>query len=120
MTNLIGIGLAKNDEGIVRECAERLLELRPDSPAALEGLAASAFASLDYQTAAAYCAKLVESSPAQYERWFNLGVAYQRTQRIDEAIDAYTEAIRLRKDAKQAYVNLGVAHQEKGDLKRAR
>ena len=47
----------------------------------MEGLATCAFASGDYEAASKFCAKLVEFTPDSFERWFNLGVAYHRTER---------------------------------------
>lgn len=119
-TNLVVIAMSRKDQGMLREWSEKLLQLQPSSQTALEGLAANAFSTDDYEAAATYCGKLVEYSPAQFERWFNLGVAYHRIQRFNEATEAYQEALRLRPDAKQAYVNLGAVYQENGDLRSAR
>jgi hypothetical protein len=44
-------------------CAEQLLKIRPDSRVAHEGLAAAAFAALDYEKSAAHCAALVKVAP---------------------------------------------------------
>ena len=103
---MVTIGMARKDDAMIRQYSEKLLELRPSSQTAMEGLATSAFSSNDYEAAVTYCAKLVEYSPAHFERWFNLGVAYQRTGRLEEASHSYQEAIKIRPDAKQAYVNL--------------
>src|SRR5581483_11234425 len=51
---------------------------RPNSQAALEGLATCAFAAEDYEAAERYCSKLVEYAPDNFERWFNLGVAQHK------------------------------------------
>ncbi|MGC4048631.1 MAG: hypothetical protein QM757_03775 [Paludibaculum sp.] len=72
------IGMRKGDTTLVRDMSEKLLTLRPFSQAALEGLAWCAFAAEDYDAASKYCAKLVELTPEHFERWYNLGVAYQK------------------------------------------
>jgi len=96
------------------------LTLRPNSQTALEGLATCAFASNDYSAALRYCLKLTEYTPDNFDRWFNAGVAYQKTGDLEGASKAYSEAVRIRPDAKQAYVNLGVVLQESGKLAKAR
>jgi Flp pilus assembly protein TadD len=85
--------------------------MRPFSQAALEGLATCAFHGNEYEAAARYCTKLVEFTPDHFERWFNLGVAEQKCGRLEQAAKAYSEAVRVRPDAKQAHVNLGIVRQ---------
>jgi len=48
------------------------------------------------------------------------GVAEQKRHHLPEAAKAYSEAVRIRPDAKQAQVNLGIVKQESGDLTGAR
>jgi Flp pilus assembly protein TadD len=104
---------------MIRDHSERLLTIRPFSQAALKGLATFAFAANDYEAAARCCAKLVEFTPNHFERWFNLGVAYQKLTRLEQAAQAYSEAVRVRPEAKQAFVNLGT-RRELGVLRRRR
>ena len=77
MINLVTIGIARKDIQTIRQYSERLIQLRPNSQTALEGLATCAFADEDFEAAARYCEKLVEATPDHFERWFNLGVAFQ-------------------------------------------
>jgi tetratricopeptide (TPR) repeat protein len=99
LVNLITIGMARKDEKMIRDYSERLLVIRPFSQAALEGLATCAFSANDYEAAARCCAKLVEFTPNHFERWFNLGVAYQKLGRLEQAAQAYGEAVRVRPEA---------------------
>ncbi len=79
LINLVTIGMARKDQAMIADYSEKLLTLRPNSQTALEGLATCAFASGDYEAALRYCSKLIEYTPESFDRWFNLGVAQQKT-----------------------------------------
>ena len=81
---------------MVREFSERLLELRPESIVALEGLAAWACAAGDHALTAKFCTLLVSAVPGHFEGWFNLGLAHQKSGRWEQAAEAYEEALKLR------------------------
>ena len=85
----------------------------------LEGLAAVALSHGDYTAAVQYYSRLVNVAPDVYEAWFNLGIAYQKTGRLEQAMNAYREAGKVRPDAVEANANLGAALQERGDLEGA-
>ncbi len=108
MSNLVHIGMRRSDVASVQKWSETLLALRPFSQAALEGLAWCAFTSENYDAASKYCAKLVEQTPDNFERWYNLGVANQKMTRPEQAEKAYAEAAKLKPDHVQAWANLGV------------
>src|SRR3984957_9424931 len=91
LVNLITIGMARKDHALIQQYSERLLQMRPFSQAALEGLATCAFHSNEYEAAGRYCTKLVEFTPDHFERWFNLGVAEQKCGRLEQAAKAYGE-----------------------------
>ena len=74
----------------------------------------------DYSAAVQHCSQLVKVAADSYEGWFNLGVAYQKTGRLEQAGNAYREATRIRPDAVEANANLGAVLQERGDLAGAR
>ena len=120
LSNLILIGMAEDDFEMVREFSERLLELRPESTVALEGLATWASAASDHALTAKFCTLLVSAVPGHFEGWFNLGLAYQKSDRWQEAAEAYGEALRLRPHASQANTNLGIVKEELGDTAGAR
>ena len=74
----------------------------------------------DYSAAVQHSSQLVKAAPDSYEGWVNLGLAYQKTGRLEQAGNAYREATRLRPDAPEPNANLGAVLQEKGDLVGAR
>ncbi|HWT02563.1 MAG TPA: tetratricopeptide repeat protein [Pyrinomonadaceae bacterium] len=49
----------------------------------------------------------VQKQPTSSEAYINLGNAYARLRRVDEAIAAFKQAIRLRPDHEEAYFSLG-------------
>ena len=96
LSNLILIGMAKEDFDMVREYSERLLELHPESTVALEGLAAWACAAGEHALTAKFCTLLVTAVPGHFEGWFNLALAHQKSGRFEQAAEAYEECIKLR------------------------
>ncbi len=57
--------------------------------------------------------------PKDYQAWYNLGVVYFSTGKIEEGQDACKKAISYNPDFQQAYNNLGTSQAQKGDLKTA-
>ncbi len=55
-----------------------------------------------------------EGKEADAERYFALGSSYEKTNMIQEAIEAYKEAIRNKPDYFDAYVNLGLLYYKLG------
>src|ERR1017187_9611530 len=120
LSNLILIGMAKEDFDMVREYSEHLLELRPESTVALEGLASWACAAGEHALTAKFCTLLVSAVPGHFEGWFNLALSHQKSGRWQQAIDAYEEAIKQRTTSSEAYTNLGIVREQIGDLHGAR
>ena len=60
----------------------------------------------------------VKKSPDGAEIHNNLGIVYTNQGRLDEAIKAFTIALRLKPDYAKAHYNLGVAYSEKGLLEK--
>ncbi len=120
LANLVLIGLGREDFDMVREYSERLLELRPESTVALEGLAAWSCAAGEHALTAKFCTLLVSAVPGHFEGWFNLALAHQKSARWEQASEAYEEAIKLRPQSCEAYTNLGIVREQLGDLPRAR
>jgi len=96
LSNLVLIGMAKQDFDMVREYSEHLLELKPASSVALEGLAAWACAAGEHALTAKFCTLLVSAVPKHFEAWFNLALAHQKSARYQQAAEAYEEALKLR------------------------
>ena len=120
LSNLIAVSIARKDDARVKELSERLLKVRPQSRQALEGLAAVALSRGDYSAGVQYCSQLSMAAPECYEGWFNLGIAYQKTGRWEQAANAYKHAVRIQPDATEASANLGVVLQERAAIWRAR
>ncbi len=115
LSNLVLIGMSKEDFDMVREYSERLLELHPESTVALEGLAAWACAAGEHALTAKFCTLLVSAVPGHFEGWFNLALAHQKSGRWEQAAEAYEEAIKLRPQSCEAYTNLGIVREQLGD-----
>jgi len=79
---------------MVREHSERLLELHPESTVALEGLASWASSAGEHGLTAKFCTLLVSAVPGHFEGWFNLALAHQKSERWEQAAEAYDEAIK--------------------------
>ena len=93
VTNMIRLALARGEHDKAREYSEKLLRLRPNAQAGLAGMIAAAMARGDYKSAAQLGAQLVKTASSSFEAWFNLGVAYQKTNRLEQAGQAYAEAV---------------------------
>lgn len=120
LANLVAMFQEKRDLDSLRRYAAMLAELRPESRVALEALSTVAFAEGDYAAAALHCRALVDTAPERYENWFNLGVASQKTGKLEQAARAYSQAATLKPDCARCYLNLGVVQQELSDLAAAR
>ncbi len=120
LANLVAVSCTLKDEPRLREFADRLLQLRPGDRTALEGLISAALMRGNYDVAAHYGAQYVKTVPDCYEGWFNFGVALQKTGKIQEAANAYQQAIKIRLNGAEALGNLGIILHENDDLPRAR
>ena len=120
LINLVTIGMARKDHAMISDYSEKLLTLRPNSQTALEGLATCAFASGDYRGRAALLRQAGGVHSGELRPLVQPGRRRAEDRQPEEAAKAYAEAVRIRPDASQAYVNLGVIHQESGDLAKAR
>ena len=120
LSNLVLIGMQKQDFDMVREYSERLLDLKPDSTVALEGLAAWACAAGDHALSAKFCNLLVSAVPGHFEGWFNLALAHQKAGRWEPAAEAYAEALKVRPQSCEAHTNLGIVREQTGDVAGAR
>ena len=96
LSNIVSLAGARKEEMQAKEMAERLLKIQADSRVALECMASITLTRGDFSAAAQYCSQLVKVAADSYEGWFNLGVAYQKTGRLEQAANSYREALRLR------------------------
>ncbi len=82
--------------------------------------ATSAMRANDYAAATVPLEFLTQKSPDAINYWVQLANAYQKTNQLDKAVDAYKETIKLQPDNKDNYLNLGIVYKDKGDYSKAR
>jgi tetratricopeptide (TPR) repeat protein len=63
---------------------------------------------------------LVEKSPESVNYWTQLAQAYQKTDQLNKAEDAYKKLIQMEPQNKNHYLNLGLVYKDKGQLTSAR
>src|ERR1019366_1980402 len=83
LSNLILIGMAKEDFDMVLEYSEHVPELRAEASLAVEGLASWACAAGEHALTAKFCTLLVSAVPGHFEGWFNLALAHQKSGRFE-------------------------------------
>lgn len=71
--------------------------------------------SLDYELIEKDLDRVIELSPRFYYAYYNRGNLHFSQQKIQEAINDYTEALRLQPDLADAYFNRGLAWLKAGD-----
>ncbi|MFC7529775.1 hypothetical protein [Actinoplanes sp. GCM10030250] len=96
--------------------AARALSADPRNPAFLMTAGFAADRAGLYRTAARYDTDALAADPGAYPAANDLGVAYARLGRHDEAIDALRRAVGARRDYALGWFNLGVVHAERGPL----
>jgi tetratricopeptide (TPR) repeat protein len=119
LASLTGLGLQNSNFGLVRDAADRLLKLDPNSEVALQGLAAAALAAEQFADAAQYYERLVSQNNTNYDYWLNLGVAQHRLGNQERAVESYQKALQIRPEGCSAHTNLGILYQERGDAVQA-
>lgn len=119
-SNLIALGMQRKDYPLVRKHAQQVLARDAAAQTALEGLSTAAFAEGNYEEAAQHYCRLVELHPRNYDYWFNLGVTYQKMEKLLDSAAAYQNAASLRPDATAAHINLAAVQHEMGDLQGSR
>ncbi len=63
---------------------------------------------------------LISKSPETINYWNQIATAYQKTENLDKAEDAFKKLIQLEPDKKEHYLNLGIVYKDKGQLSAAR
>ena len=82
----------------------------PADPAPLQAAADAAYAATDWPGAVAQLQALVAAVPSNASHRFRLGNALVRAGRLEEALNAYTESLRLDPAQPKAQHNLAVVH----------
>ncbi len=111
--------LVQNIEELVK-LTKKLWDADKENLAKAWKYATTAMQANDYKQAIIPLEFLTQKSPDAINYWVQLANAYQKTDQLDKAIDAYKETIKLQPDNKDNYLNLGIAYKDKGDYSRAR
>ena len=61
----------------------------------------------------------MEINPQKTEIYYNLGIAYTKTNKFDDAISVWQKALTVRPDMASFHYTIGLAYKEKGDLDNA-
>lgn len=74
---------------------------------------------VEYEKAVDIFKKILEIDPKNYIVLYNLGIAYFNLGQIENALEAYNNAIILKPDYKHCYYNIGLIYETKEDLNKA-
>ncbi|MCB1739252.1 MAG: tetratricopeptide repeat protein [Gammaproteobacteria bacterium] len=103
---------------------ERLVELTPESGAAYRGVALSQYAQGNIEAAVASYRRGLEAARVKEPLLVDLGLVFERQERIDEAVDLYESYLKANPDSQVAANNLAmlyVTHRDDGkSLKKAK
>jgi tetratricopeptide (TPR) repeat protein len=98
----------------------RVLELAPNNLDALRSVGNIYYDFEEFAKAIEYYQKYLALSPDDASVRTDMGTMYLYSNNIDRAITEYQTVITKKPDFFQAYFNLGIAYQEKGDTAQAR
>lgn len=102
-----------------RAAFQRATELRPGYSEALEALAQAHMALYDWDGAIRVLKEIITRWPRKAEMHNNLGSIYQATGRLQEAIAAYQQALRINPRLAGALNSFGSAYMGQGDFEQA-
>lgn len=111
--------LAENMEELV-EIMRKAWELDKENVERAWSFASTAISARDFKSAVEPLIFLTTKSPEVVNYWNQLGTAYMRLDEWDKAINTYKKLLELQPNTKEAFVNLGIAYKEKGQLSTAR
>ncbi len=104
------VAQGKNEEGLAEITAG--LEAAPGDVTALQELAQLSFAAKNYEQAASYYQKLVESQPRSAEYRHGLGASLMKLGRYPQAEQQLIAAVSLKVDMPEAYIDLATTAYE--------
>ncbi|MDQ0456178.1 tetratricopeptide repeat protein [Rhizobium paknamense] len=113
--NLVLALTALNRWEEARSICREALDLRPDDPAALGQMGVILMELGEWEAGEAHLRQAIALRP-EVESFYNLGVLLQKSQRIEEAIGAYGEALRLDPLHERSANNLAACFRLKGEL----
>jgi len=120
LSNLILIGMSKQNFEMVREHSERLLELHPESTVALEGLASWASSAGEHGLTAKFCTLLVSAVPGHFEAGSTWRWRTRNPSAGSRPPKPTTKRSSCAPQSCEAYTNLGIVREQLGDEPGAR
>ncbi len=112
-------GLVENIDELVA-LTKKNWEKDKENPEKAWKYASTAMRANDFQEAITPLEFLVQQSPESVNYWAQLAQAYQKTDQLNKAEDAYKKLIQIDPQNKNHYLNLGLVYKDKGQLAAAR
>ncbi len=112
-------GLVENIDELVT-LTKKNWEKDKENPEKAWKYASTAMKANDYQEAIIPLEYLEQQSPESVNYLTQLAQAYQKTDQLDKAEDAYKKLIQIEPQNKNHYLNLGLIYKDKGQLAAAR
>ncbi len=112
-------GLVENIDELVA-LTKKNWENDKENPEKAWKYASTAMKANDYQEAIIPLDFLVKQSPESVNYWTQLAQAYQKTDQLNKAEEAFKKLIQIDPQNKNHYLNLGLVYKDKGQLSAAR
>lgn len=100
-------------------CAQAL-KTYPENRKVQQLLIENAYVAKNHKTVAKRIEKLIDKNEAKKDDYEKLGYSYYQLQKLDKAIAAFKMVAKLDKTNLEAYYNLGLLYNLKGDYKKAK
>ena len=120
LNNLVALSVARKDHSRLREYADRLLKVRPQSRAALEGLVAASFGRGDFKSAGAVRPATGEGRPRTRRKRGSTWASPARTSAVWTRPSKLTKSRSGIKEDAAVTANLALVREESGDVTGAR
>jgi tetratricopeptide (TPR) repeat protein len=117
LLSILKEGVGHHQAGRYKEaevCYQRVLEIHPDYPDALNLLGLIAMVNSDHSLSEQLIRRAIALSSSRSDYHYNLGVALSAMGKWDQAIEAYQRASHLDPKYAEPYVNMGVIFQKQG------
>ena len=96
------------------ESATRATRVDPEYWPAVSLRGLCAFEMGEYERGIPDLERYLAEEPGDVDAWYNLGIGYRRTGRLDQAIDAYSRALTIDSTYVQAWINRGSVFIDQG------
>jgi len=74
---------------------------------------------MEYFKAAQCFKRIIEINPNDYRAHYNLGIAYFKMEKLEDALVSCNKALEIKPDYKHCYYNIGLIYETKEDFKKA-